>query len=130
MNATPRRERLRPFEPKLWTVLREGYRWPDFRADAMAGFAEAPELFGVQVQKLAGTLALVAHDGGLRRQVREAFEPAAFEYRRHGGPRHRQARCDLRGGASASSQSLDALRAKPARAMRNPMRAARTIAQA
>lgn len=41
MNATTWRERLRPFEPKLWTVLREGYRWPDLRADAMAGLTVA-----------------------------------------------------------------------------------------
>jgi SulP family sulfate permease len=41
VNATTWRERLRPFEPKLWTVLREGYRWPDLRADAMAGLTVA-----------------------------------------------------------------------------------------
>jgi SulP family sulfate permease len=41
VSAASWREGLRPFEPKLWTVLREGYRWPDFRADAMAGLTVA-----------------------------------------------------------------------------------------
>jgi SulP family sulfate permease len=41
VNATTWRERLRPFEPKLWTVLREGYRWADLRADATAGLTVA-----------------------------------------------------------------------------------------
>ena len=37
MNAT----RQAPFLPKLWTVLREGYRPADFRHDAMAGLTVA-----------------------------------------------------------------------------------------
>ena len=41
MSAIAWRERLRPFEPKLLSVLREGYRWPDFRADATAGLTVA-----------------------------------------------------------------------------------------
>jgi len=32
---------LRQFEPKTWTVLREGYRWNDLRADAVAGLTVA-----------------------------------------------------------------------------------------
>ncbi len=37
MNAT----RQAPFLPKLWTILREGYRPADFRHDAMAGLTVA-----------------------------------------------------------------------------------------
>ena len=41
MNA-PRLPRWRrEFEPKLWTVLRGGYRWQDLRADAVAGLTVA-----------------------------------------------------------------------------------------
>ena len=29
------------FTPKLVTILREGYRWPHFRADAIAGLTVA-----------------------------------------------------------------------------------------
>jgi len=36
-----RRQYLRMFEPKLLTVLREGYRLQDFRADALAGLTVA-----------------------------------------------------------------------------------------
>ena len=41
MSASSLRERLRPFEPKLLTVLREGYRLSDLRADALAGLTVA-----------------------------------------------------------------------------------------
>ena len=41
MSAPSLRERLRPFEPKLLTVLREGYRLSDLRADALAGLTVA-----------------------------------------------------------------------------------------
>ena len=41
MNATTWRERLRPFEPKLLSVLREGYRASDLRADTVAGLTVA-----------------------------------------------------------------------------------------
>ena len=37
MNAS----RQAPFAPKAWTVLRQGYRLPDFRHDAMAGLTVA-----------------------------------------------------------------------------------------
>jgi len=36
-----RRQYLRIFEPKLLTVLREGYRLQDLRADALAGLTVA-----------------------------------------------------------------------------------------
>ena len=94
--------------------------------DAMADALEAAELLDVDVDQLAGMLALVAADRLGRLQRRDAVEAEALEDAADGGRRDADLGGDLLAGPALAAQGFDLLddrrRRRPVQAMR-PRRA-------
>ena len=75
--------------------------------DAMADPLDAPQSFRVQVQELAGTLALVAAHQRAGLKGAKALESEPYQHRRDGRAGHAETGRDLGTAQPSSTQPLD-----------------------
>jgi hypothetical protein len=75
--------------------------------DAVADAVDAAELFGIDVDQLAGTLALVADCRRLRVEMAQATQPEPAQHHANRRARHGELASDLRAGHALPAQPLD-----------------------
>ena len=79
----------------------------------MTNCIKPAELFDVDVDQLAGTLALIAADRFGRLQRTELVEPTPLQDAADGGGRDRELAGDLGAGVALAAQSLDGVACGP-----------------